>query len=159
MTRAALGIAILTASLVVLASAAEAPAVAPKPFVEAMLSARSAPKTGDGFTPFVSQVIRGETAAQRISVDVSAVQDLWLVNTHAGDGNDRDLCVWGEPVLIARDGKKAPLTGAPLVREQHPGHYLQFNKARDNKPLVIGEQTFATGILGAGRGAAALSAG
>ena len=63
-----------------------------------------------GFRPFVTPVARGGRPARRVSVDVSTLDELWLVADVGGDDYKWDQAIWAEPLLTTRDGKQVRLT-------------------------------------------------
>ena len=65
---------------------------------------------GDGKTIFDSGVMKVDSPAKRVSVDLKGVAELALVVTDAGDGNICDHANWADAVLIADE----PLPSRPL---------------------------------------------
>jgi hypothetical protein len=57
---------------------------------------------GDGRELFNSGVMRSETPAKRVSVALAGVQQLKLVVTDAGDGNNSDHADWADAVLFCK---------------------------------------------------------
>jgi hypothetical protein len=57
---------------------------------------------GDGRVLFNSGVMRSDTPAKRVSVDLSGVGELKLVVSDAGDGNNSDHADWADPVLLSK---------------------------------------------------------
>mgnify|MGYP005834032231 CR=1 FL=1 len=79
---------------------------------ETMLASREAlarvqaeaPQPEAGFKPYSTGVIRGGQPAQNISLDVSGLDQLWLVADVGPDNYDYDQAIWGEPRLITAQG-------------------------------------------------------
>jgi hypothetical protein len=61
---------------------------------------------GDGRELFNSGVMRSETPAKHVSVDLTGVGELKLVVTDAGDGSNSDHADWAEPILVCKPGPK-----------------------------------------------------
>ena len=57
---------------------------------------------GDGRVLFNSGVMRSDTPAKRVSVDLGGVGELKLVVTDAGDGSNSDHADWAEPILLCK---------------------------------------------------------
>jgi len=76
----------------------------------ALAKAQAAARKTAAFEPFVTGVVRGGQPAQRVSVDVSALDELWLVADVGGDNYSWDQAIWAEPLLTTKAGKKVRLT-------------------------------------------------
>jgi len=127
----------------------------PNPYVrkptwaETMLASRKAlltAKDGSTFKPFVSGVIRGAQAAQRVSLDVSGIETLWLVVTIGPDTYNYDQSIWAEPTLIGADGKATDLTKLKPESVKVGWGRLLHHRDQRGKPLQIGRRVFKRGF-------------
>ena len=109
-----LGILLLT-GFVTTANAGETPAYQRgEAWAEAMLMSRESVQNShrnDTFTPFVSEILRGDDPAQFVSIDVTGVETLHLIATDGGDNYDYDRAVWAEAVLVNEQGDEIRLSG------------------------------------------------
>jgi len=104
-------------------------------------------KSGSHFEPFRSEVMRPDTPARHVRVNVAGVARLWLVCTDAGDGKGWDAPVWGNPKLIAKDGREVSLTKLePVSSKVGLWETVRVNKNWLGNPLRIGKRTFARGF-------------
>jgi len=83
---------------------------------------------GCGCLPTATKLIRGGDAQQTVFVDVTDVNDLYLVVTYGGDSYDSDQAIWGNPILVDRDAKRVDMTTL-----QPHGHQLGWGKLCVNK--------------------------
>ncbi len=119
-------------------------------WAETMLATRSAYqawRNRSDFEPFETAIVRGGQAPVRVSVDVSELNALHLVATDGGDGYHRDIAVWAEARLIAKDGKTVRLSGLePTSVRVGWGRFLKDKTAWD-KPITIGKRRFEHGLF------------
>jgi hypothetical protein len=101
---------------------------------------------GATFAPFVSGNLRGEHAAQKISVTLSGASELWLVvedeNPHGHGGS----AVWGDARLVGKDGNGTSLRSLRPALVQPDDLLFQVDRNEHGQPLRIGERSFATGL-------------
>lgn len=90
-----------------------------------------------------SGVLTGGAPAQRLTLEVTNAKTLALLAT----GYSWGQAVWGEPVLIDKDGKQTKLTAlTPLSASVSWGQF-SLNHGPDHKPLNVGGRTFAFGLF------------
>jgi len=99
------------------------------------------------FKPFVTDVIRGNQAAQHISVNVEGLKKLWLVATDAGNGIGCDHSSWCEPKIIAKDGTETLLTTLKPVFAKVGWHKLRIDKDCRSRPIEIAGREFKRGLF------------
>jgi hypothetical protein len=92
---------------------------------------------------FQSGLMRSGSVA--VDVDVTGAQALLLVATDAGNGANFDWADWCEPRLSGPQGE-VRLTDLPWVYATTGYGEIQFNKSVVEKPLRLGDKTFANGI-------------
>ncbi len=118
-------------------------------WAETMVASREALakiKTSSDFKPFVSKVLRGKQKPERVVVDVSGLDKLYLIATIGPDTYNFDQAVWGEPTLIDAKGKKTPLGQLKPASVRVGWGKLIKNKSHVGKPLRIGDRTFKHGL-------------
>lgn len=90
-----------------------------------------------------SGALTGGAPAQRLTFDVTNVKTLVLAAT----GYSWGQAVWGEPVLLDKDGRRTLLTAlTPLAAHVGWGQFA-INHGPDHKPLSIGGRAFAFGLF------------
>ncbi|HUT33611.1 MAG TPA: SUMF1/EgtB/PvdO family nonheme iron enzyme [Planctomycetota bacterium] len=68
------------------------------------------------FQPFAAEVGAGQKGARRIRVRVTGMDVVWLSHAASQGGDGTPSGLWGEPTLVAKDGKKTRLLDLkPLV--------------------------------------------
>lgn len=114
---------------------------------EAMLAAREALAGIDAaFVPYVSGHMRREHASHKITVKVAGVEDLWLVVEGEDRHSQAGSAVWGDTRLVAKDGSSTPLSALkPSFLSPEKASY-RFGLNERNKPLRVGERTYADGL-------------
>jgi hypothetical protein len=107
-------------------------------------AANAKPEDPSEFQPFDSGSMRGDGPAQHVSVNVTGVKVLRLLGfVEQGTANCN---IWGDPKLIAADGKETPLgTLTPLTVQVGWGQLL-VDKNWNGHPLRIGDREFAHGL-------------
>jgi formylglycine-generating enzyme required for sulfatase activity len=98
------------------------------------------------FQPFVSPVLRGRAEPLRVSVDVSGLDELWLVATYGPDDYHHDRAVWGEPVVIDKQGKATPLVKMKRLHAKVGWGKLLVNQKLSGGKLRVGKRTFEHGF-------------
>ncbi|MBM4086256.1 MAG: hypothetical protein FJ272_15845, partial [Planctomycetes bacterium] len=112
---------------------------------EALMKPQAPPAT-DGFEPFVSPVLRGGQEPVRVKVKVSGLKRLWLEADIGGDTYDSDQAIWGDPVLLDKDGKATPLTTLKPEFVKVGYGNLVADKDHWDKPLQIAKRKFERGL-------------
>ncbi|MBM4154486.1 MAG: hypothetical protein FJ221_05595 [Lentisphaerae bacterium] len=96
------------------------------------------------FQPYDSGPVAGDGPAREIRVNVSGVRVLRLVaSCEKGTANCN---IWGEPVLVARDGTATPLTSLRPVSARVGWGRLIVNSNWMGRPLRVGDRTFTNGF-------------
>jgi len=116
---------------------------------QTMLATRAALKRHaqtSGFSPLLSPLMRKGARAFRVSVDVSAVDRMFLVADH--DARRASIpAVWGDAKLIAKDGSQVPLSRLkPASIKAYRRRFLR-DRGLDGKRLRIGDKQFDRGVL------------
>mgnify|MGYP000883802518 CR=1 FL=1 len=103
-----LAVALLLSSLAT--QAYGEPAAQAKPsWVQAVAEARTQAKAITQAGALDSGVVAAGQPARKISVDLTGWDELWLCVRAEGEDRGRESAVWGEPVLVDKDGKRTPL--------------------------------------------------
>jgi len=141
--------------LVTLGTAASTPALAwyekKSTWPETMQASRRAlnrlhPRT-PGFEPHEGRVLRGGDKPEQVSINVEGVNRLWLVADPTKDGNGADQAVWGEPVLVAKDGSRTRLTKvAPIFFKVGYGNRPKVNHNYKREKLRFGQRELEHGF-------------
>jgi len=113
--------------------------------LEALLLALSLAAHGAAFKPLKTTTMRGG-GPRKISVDVTGVNDLYLVVTFGGDNYDSDQAIWAEPTLHAPDGHTMDFTNAAPHHAQLGWGKLFVNRNQRGRPLQIPGKTYETGF-------------
>jgi len=92
-------------------------------------------------------VIRGGQAAQKISVDVTGLKELWLLATVGRDDYHSDRAAWGDPVLIDKAGNRVDMTTLKPVSSTTGWGTLMLNRGLSGGALKIGKTTFKKGFF------------
>jgi len=92
-------------------------------------------------------VIRGGQKAQKISVDVTGLKELWLLATVGRDDYHHDRAAWGDPVLIDAAGTRVDMTTLKPVSSKTGWGTLMLNRGLSGPPLRIGSTTFKRGFF------------
>ncbi len=99
-----------------------------------------------GFEPFISEVVTGASEPLKIEVPVAGLERIWLEVDVGGDTYDYDQAVWGDAMLLDRDGRKVPLTDLKPVFVEVGWGSLFTDKDHTGKKLQVGGRTFARGL-------------
>ena len=95
---------------------------------------------------FVSPVVRGGEAAQRIEVSVSGLQELYLLVEGVPDVT-YGAATWADPLLIDENGKTTRLCHLPSLTVVEGEHDIDRNlKSGVSGPLRIAGQPFEHGL-------------
>jgi formylglycine-generating enzyme required for sulfatase activity len=136
----------LIASAVV-AACALAAAVGAAEWPAAIATARAdyAAAAALGFRPVVTPVFTGATAAERLTVDIQGLKQLWLFTEGIPNYN---WCqsIWGEPELVAADGTRTKLTELKPVSVKVGWGTLLTNINHADRPLQVRDRQFAHGF-------------
>ncbi len=113
---------------------------------EALANAAPAASDTPGFKPFVSPVMTGAKNPLRVKVNVAGLKRLWLEADTGGDSYDSDQAIWGDPVLIDKDGRATPLTDLKPAFVQVGWGKLMVDQTPWKKPLQVKARTFKRGL-------------
>ncbi|HUT35687.1 MAG TPA: SUMF1/EgtB/PvdO family nonheme iron enzyme [Planctomycetota bacterium] len=113
---------------------------------EALATAQAEAPKESAFKPYVTGVIRGGQPAQQISLDVSTLDQLWLLADVGDDNYDSDQAIWGEPTLVARDGTRVPLTTLKPVSVKVGWGNLIVNNNHTKAGLRIANKKYEHGF-------------
>ena len=97
---------------------------------------------GDGRELFNSGVMRNATPPKRLSVSVAGVDELDLIVTDAGDGNNGDHGDWVEPVLYESAHAKAAAVAKAVYRVKTAGLELELSSSGE----IVGVRTGSTPV-------------
>ena len=94
--------------------------------------------------PFTSDLLRGDTPARHISIDVSGESYLRLLTTlEEQPGNCH---IWGDARLIAKDGRQTQLSAFQPLSSRVGWGQLHLDENWQKQPLQIGEKKFQHGL-------------
>ena len=99
-----------------------------------------------GFSPVESKLLRVNSPAQELSIDLNGAQDLYLFADYGGDSYDCDQAIWANPKLIDQDGNEIDLTSLTPEAAQTGWGSLLLNKNHLGEQLCIGKNTYETGF-------------
>jgi len=109
-------------------------------WVSTMLATRAAVQKAAAQSPAVkTEMHKGAQVAEKISIDISAWNELWLIT----EGNAS--VVWGDPVLIDADGKATSLTKLKWFTDPGKKRYAK-NRSLSRGKLQIGDEQFKQGL-------------
>jgi hypothetical protein len=107
-------------------------------------AAATAPATGLAFEPFDSGPMPGDGPARQVSLNVSGLDTIRLLAfCEQGTANCN---IWGEPTLIAKDGKATKLGSLQPASVTVGWGQLTKDKNWQDHPLRVGERQFAHGL-------------
>ncbi len=93
---------------------------------------------------FTSDLLRGDTPARHISIDVSGANYLRLLTTlEESPGNCH---VWGDARLLGKDGRQTPLSALRLLSCSVGWGQLHVDENWQKQPLQIGQKKFQHGL-------------
>ena len=101
------------------------------------------PPGGNAQIRYQSDVLRSGSVP--IDIDVTGAQTLFLIATDAGDGSALDWADWTQPILVGALGETR-LTGLKPAWTTTGYGQVEINRSVVQKPLRLGDQTFANGI-------------
>ena len=99
-----------------------------------------------GFTPHVSEVLRGGRAPVKIDISIAGLKRLWLEADTGDDDATADWAVWGDPVLIDKAGKATPLTDLKPAYVDTGRNKLATDRDHGGMPLRAHTRTFTRGL-------------
>ena len=99
-----------------------------------------------GFEPVESKLLRVNSQAQELSVDLNGARDLYLFADYGGDSYDCDQAIWANPKLVDNDGNEVDLTTLTPEDAQVGWGSLLVNKNHMGEKLCIGKTPFETGF-------------
>ena len=113
---------------------------------ESVARALASPPATAGFKPHVSEVLHGGGEPARIDVSVSGLKRLWLEADTGDDDPTADWAVWGDPVLVDKEGKATALTDLKPVYVDTGRHKLAIDRDNSGKALAVHARTFKRGL-------------
>ena len=97
--------------------------------------------------PVTTKVIRVGQPPQKLVVDVSGMDDLWLQATSGDDDYHHDRAVWGDPILVDKAKNQVDLTKIKPASQKMGHGGLMIDKGLGTNPLKIGTKTFTHGFF------------
>jgi len=94
-----------------------------------------------------TKVIRVRDEPQELIVDVSGMDDLWLLATSGDDDYHHDRAVWATPILFDKANKPVDLTTIKPTGQKLGHGSLLIDKGLGTKPLKVGSKTFEHGFF------------
>ena len=113
---------------------------------EALADATPATSDTPGFKPFVSPVMRGGKGPLHVKVNLAGLKRLWLEADVGGDDYSADQAIWGDPVLIDKDGHATPLTDLKPAYVKVGWGKLVVDQDHWKKPLRVAKRTAKRGL-------------
>jgi hypothetical protein len=111
--------------------------------VAATWPAAAAPAASGKGTSVRCGPLHGGEAAKKLALDITGEDELVLMAT----GYSWGQAVWGEPVLVSRDGTSTKLTELRPVSAQVGWGAFSVNQGPDGKPLSVAGRVFAHGLF------------
>ncbi len=96
------------------------------------------------FKPYDSGPLEGQGPAAHVVLDITGLQELRL--TTKCEQSPANCNIWGEPILIAKDGSVTRLTALQPTSVNVGWGQLLVDKNWQDHPLRIGDQTFEFGL-------------
>lgn len=106
----------------------------------------SAPPVHAAFEPVKTELVRGGGKPQALSVDVTGVDDLYLVVTFGPDDYDSDQAIWASPTLLNAAGERLDLTTIEPVNVQVGWGKLFVNRNHRGQPLPFPQKISEKGF-------------
>ena len=97
--------------------------------------------------PFISNMLRGGAAAQKVTIDVSGLKQLILTAWETPDGNGSDHSVWANARLTTVDGETVWLDELKTVKERSGYGQIERNRDQGGSKLTIGGKVYDRGIF------------
>ncbi|HPD16392.1 MAG TPA: SUMF1/EgtB/PvdO family nonheme iron enzyme [Planctomycetota bacterium] len=113
---------------------------------EALAKAQAEAPKEAAFKPYVTGIVRGGQPAQQISLDVSTLDQLWLVADVGDDNYDWDQAIWAEPRLVTRDGAEVRLPTLQPVSVKVGWGQLILNNSHTGGGLRIANKKYEYGF-------------
>jgi|GEM_PF-795275 len=110
----------------------------------------SAPPESPCFEPVKSGLMKVDTAAKQLTVELGGAKDLYLFIDFGGDSYDSDQSVWAEPTLYDADGGATKLSTLTPVKVQCGWGNLMIDKDCRNQPITIAGKKFEGGLFAHG---------
>ena len=99
------------------------------------------------FEPVETALMKADEKPLPLTVDVSGVDDLYLVATYGGDSYDYDQAIWGEPTLYDAEGNAVRLTTLrPVSAKVGWGSAPLIDRNHQNQPLSIAGESIQFGF-------------
>ena len=98
------------------------------------------------FEPVASGIMKVDTPAKQLTVELNQAEDLYLVATYGSDCYDCDQAIWAEPVLHDAQGNTVDLATFKPVQTQVGWGQLLINRDHQGRPLSIAGKTFERGF-------------
>jgi hypothetical protein len=131
----------------VLASGRGSPAGETEDWIRDLLALRAAscPATRTGARCVTSPVVKGGNPAERLELDVTGLDELWLTAQGVPNYNHARTA-WCEPELVTPDGKIVRLTELKPFRAEVGWGQLMLNLDHTNAPLKVKDRAFVYGF-------------
>jgi len=101
----------------------------------------------DGREVFDSGLMRGDTPARQVVVNLAGVRELKLLVTDAGDGSKDDFANWADAVLIgAKPASRRAATAVARVEVQAPGLRIALSESGEIVRATIGDRQASRSI-------------
>ncbi len=96
--------------------------------------------------PVETELVRGGDAPLPLDVDVTGLDDLYLVVTYGKDSYSSDQAIWAQPTLTTSDGTVVDLTTLAPQRAEVGWGQLVVGRNQNGGRLAIGRKTFDSGF-------------
>ena len=106
--------------------------------------ARTTATSDSLFKPYDSGPLDGQGPATQVVVDVTGLQELRLITKC--EKSTANCNIWGEPILVAKDGSVTRLTALTPTAVKVGWGQLLADKNWQNNPLRVGDRTFQFGL-------------
>ena len=113
---------------------------------KAVEGALVAPAAGTPFEPFVSKALRPGDAPRRIDISVAGLKRLWLEVAEPSAKTRGPCALWGDPVLVSRDGAVTPLGDLKPLYSTAAARDMLKDKGADGKPLALTDRALKRGL-------------
>ncbi len=102
--------------------------------------------------PIATKVLGMNDQAEKISLDVSHLNQLVLITNGNSGGKQNDHCAWANAKFITKSGQTVWLDEMPLAKADTQFGRLMRNENKRNKPLTIAGKQYDRGIYIHGKG-------
>ena len=99
------------------------------------------------FEPVTSKLMKVDTPAQKLDVEINSAEDIYLVVSYGPDNYDSDQSAWGAPTLYDSQGNATDMTTLKPESSRTGWGNLIINKDHRGEPVKIGGKTYEKALF------------